>query len=144
MDALVTTLDSSGPSASVQSVSIPTPLSNQLLVQVKAVALNPVDALYVAKPTSGPGRTVGSDFAGVVVKRGDAVPNDKVAVGVRVAGFVHGACQENVNYAGAFAQYVVVDWDLVFSIPEGISFEEAATLPLCLNTASNVSACFEK
>ncbi len=66
MKALVlTTADCA---AAVRDIAVPAPRPNELLVKVHAVALNPVDALYVAKPIAGqPERVVGSDFAGEVV-----------------------------------------------------------------------------
>lgn len=48
-------------------VPIPEPREGEVLVQVRAVALNPVDALYVHHPLGETGRIVGSDFAGVIV-----------------------------------------------------------------------------
>lgn len=84
MQALVTSPPSD---ARVKIVPIPKPGQKQLLVRVKTIALNPVDALYVAKP-NGAGKVVGSDFAGVVEAIGERV--DKIRIGERVAGFVHG------------------------------------------------------
>ncbi|KAH8116208.1 chaperonin 10-like protein [Phellopilus nigrolimitatus] len=132
MQALVTLSDSQ---AGVRSVAIPQPGANQIRVRVKVAALNPVDALYVAKPAAPPGRVVGSDFAGVVETVGEDAKG-AWKKGARVAGFLHGACQEN-DLPGAFAEFLSVDADLVYGIPDTMSFEEAATLPLCINTASN-------
>lgn len=52
------------------------------------MALNPVDALYVGHPVDTPGRTVGSDIAGVVDLVGSEVSQWKV--GDRVAGLLQG------------------------------------------------------
>jgi len=57
-------------------------------VKVHSVALNPVDALYVAHPQDKPGRVVGSDIAGVIDKVGDGVT--AWHVGDRVAGLLQG------------------------------------------------------
>lgn len=84
MQALVTSPPSD---AVVKTVPIPTPGRGQLLVRVKTIALNPVDALYVAKP-NGIGKVVGSDFAGVVEAVGEGVSEKRR--GQNVAGFVHG------------------------------------------------------
>ena len=84
MQALVTIPSSK---AGVRTIPIPKPDVGQILVRVKAVALNPTDAFYVAKPT-GIGKTVGSDFAGIVAEVGDNV--DANLIGEKVAGFVHG------------------------------------------------------
>lgn len=69
MRALV--LDAENKTATVQDLPIPSsPGPNELLIAVKAIALNPVDALYTFQPLGSTGRVVGSDFAGLVVARG--------------------------------------------------------------------------
>lgn len=69
MKALV--LDAENKTATVQDLPIPsTPGPNELLIAVKAIALNPVDVLYTSQPLGATGRVVGSDFAGLVVARG--------------------------------------------------------------------------
>lgn len=134
MKALV--LDAERRTASVQDVAKPTPGPDEILVQVHAVALNPVDALYVSHLLGASGRVVGSDFAGTVVSLGRAVPADcSLQTGSRVAGFLQGACSVNER-PGAFAEFLVCPWDLVFAVPEGMSFEQAATISLCGLTAA--------
>lgn len=64
------TLDAENKTATVQDAPIPSPGPNELLIAVKAIALNPVDALYTSQPLGSTGRVVGSDFAGLVVARG--------------------------------------------------------------------------
>lgn len=64
------TLDAENKTATIQDIPIPSPGPNELLIAVKAIALNPVDALYTSQPLGSTGRVVGSDFAGLVVARG--------------------------------------------------------------------------
>lgn len=40
---------------------------------------------------------------------------------------------------GGFAEYAILEADLAITIPEEVSFDEAATLPLCSLTAAQVS-----
>ena len=40
---------------------------------------------------------------------------------------------------GGFAEYAILESDLAFRIPENVSFDEAATFPLCSLTAAQVS-----
>ncbi|KAJ9658105.1 hypothetical protein H2198_003943 [Neophaeococcomyces mojaviensis] len=126
--------------AAVQEVPTPNASTNEIIVRVHAVALNPVDALYtfnpLAPPTADPAnlRVVGSDFAGVVTKLGPDVPSH-VKVNDRVAGFLQGASSVNFR-PGAFAEFVVVPWDLIWKIPESMSFEEASGISLCGLTAA--------
>lgn len=134
MRALV--LDAEQKIALVRDVPKPVPGPRDVLVQVQAVALNPVDALYVSHPLGSTGRVVGSDFAGAVVALGHAVPADcGLQPGARVGGFLQGACSVN-DRPGAFAEFLVCPWDLLFTIPENTSFEQAATVSLCGLTAA--------
>lgn len=45
------------------------------------------------------------------------------------------ACSVNAR-PGAFAQYVVVEWDLVWHVPDSLSLEQAASVNLCGLTAA--------
>lgn len=65
-------------------------------IKVHAVALNPVDALYVAHPSDKPGRVVGSDIAGVVDKIGNGVTKWKL--GDRVAGLLQGGKSDSSKF----------------------------------------------
>lgn len=101
-----------------------------LLVKVRAVAVNPVDtkirASLGAQPLDPP-RILGWDAAGIVE-----------AVGAEVGGFSIG---EEVFYAGDLtrlgcnAEYQVVDSRLAALKPASWSFEEAAAIPLVALTA---------
>lgn len=67
-------LDAANKTATLSDIPIPQPGPNELLIAVKAIALNTVDALYtLAKPLGSTGRIIGSDFAGLVVARGPLV-----------------------------------------------------------------------
>ncbi|KAF9530686.1 chaperonin 10-like protein [Crepidotus variabilis] len=130
MKALIT---AEGNTAVVSNVPIPEPAPNEIRVRVHAVALNPVDALYVAHPPGPPGRVVGSDVAGTVEKVGEQISQWKV--GDRVAGLLQGATT-STDRPGGFAEYAVLEEDLTMRIPDKVSFEEAATYPLCSLTAA--------
>jgi len=134
MQALVTT---PGNTAIISRISIPEPGLNEIRIKVHSVALNPVDPLYVAHPPSSEcGRVIGSDIAGTVDKTGDNVAS-KWSIGDRVAGLLQGATSGNkVARPGGFAEYAILEADLAFRIPEGVSFDEAATFPLCSLTAA--------
>ncbi|KAM0724077.1 hypothetical protein Q7P37_000257 [Cladosporium fusiforme] len=124
----------------VAEVDRPAPASNEISIRVKAVALNPVDALYVRHPLGESGRVIGSDFSGVVEKIGHSVPaSAAITTGSRVAGFLQGACSIN-NRPGAFAETVVCPWDLVWKIGE-LPFQQAAAVSLCALTAAQALYC---
>lgn len=129
-------LDAPNRTAVVKTIPIPVPSATEILVQVHAIGLNPVDALYVAQPLGASGRVVGSDFAGTVHKLGSSVPPlVNLNIGTRVAGFLQGACSINER-PGAFAEYLVVEWGLLWKVPTWMSLEEAATVSLCALTAA--------
>ncbi|MCJ1279288.1 hypothetical protein MMC21_007112 [Puttea exsequens] len=134
MKALV--LDAEQRTADVKSVPYPRPSSNELLIRVEAVALNPIDSLYTFNPLASTGRTIGSDFAGVVDALGDAVPpTSTLKPGDRVAGFLQGACSVNER-PGAFADYLICPWDLVWEVGDGMRLQESAAVSLCGLTAA--------
>jgi NADPH:quinone reductase-like Zn-dependent oxidoreductase len=39
---------------------------------------------------------------------------------------------------GGFAEYAILEQDLAIHVPAGVSFDEAATVPLCALTAAQV------
>ncbi|KAF9449238.1 GroES-like protein [Macrolepiota fuliginosa MF-IS2] len=117
----------------VADVPLPEPQAGEIRIRVHSVALNPVDALYVAHPLDkGFGRIIGSDFAGTVEKLGEGVVG--WSIGDRAAGLLQGACSVNLR-PGAFAEYAILEADLAIHVPANVSFDEAATLPLCSLTA---------
>ncbi|KAF5700716.1 ToxD-like protein [Fusarium globosum] len=125
--------------AIVEDVDRPSPGSHEILINVRAIALNPVDELYVSSPIAAQEkRIVGTDFAGVVVEAGSAigdVSDPRVKVGTRVAGFLQGASSVN-DRPGAFAEFIAVPYDLVWKIPDNLTFEEASTISMCGLTAA--------
>ena len=122
--------------ANVKSVSDPIPTPNELLIQVEAVALNPVDSLYMFQPLGTTGRVMGSDFAGTIRALGDAVPPESMLKpGNRVAGFLQGACSVN-DRPGAFAELLSVPWDLVWMVRDEMRPEDAVVISLCGLTAA--------
>ncbi|KAF2102098.1 GroES-like protein [Rhizodiscina lignyota] len=128
-------LDATQRTGVVKSLPCPVPAPNELLIQVKAIALNPVDALYAAEPLGKTGRVLGSDFSGIVVSLGSSVPESShLVAGSRVAGFLQGASSID-DHPGAFAEFLVCPWDLVWRIGD-LPFELAATVSLCALTAA--------
>jgi NADPH:quinone reductase-like Zn-dependent oxidoreductase len=115
-------------------VEMPRPATNEVLVSVKAAAVNPLDwhymrgSPYVLRLGSGIGRPkdtrLGVDFAGVVAAVGPDVtrfkPGDEVFGG----------------RSGAFAEFVLVPEDRAIALkPESVSFEQAASVPIAALTA---------
>lgn len=134
MQALV--LDAENRTVSLKDIAKPLPGPGEILVHVEAIALNPIDPLYVEHPLASSGRTVGSDFAGTVASFGAGVPAAaNLKLGDRVAGFLQGACSVN-DRPGAFAEYAVIPWDLVWKVPENMNLDQAAGVSLVSLTAA--------
>ncbi len=100
-----------------------------LLVEVKAVSVNPVDYKVRQSRSSKDGRPVilGWDGAGVVAALGPGVKNFKVGDGVYYAG--------DLNRDGSNAELQAVDSRLAALKPQNLSFAEAVSLPLTALTA---------
>ncbi|KAH8688503.1 chaperonin 10-like protein [Ilyonectria robusta] len=128
-----------GQSLAVEDVPVPVPGPKQILVRVQAVALNTVDVMNLDHPLAVQDtRVVGSDFVGVVAAIGEdlkSVDDPRAVVGARVAGFVQGANSGN-DRPGAYAEYVVADYDLTWSVAANVPLENAATVNLCGLTAA--------
>ncbi|ORY14552.1 hypothetical protein BCR34DRAFT_585725 [Clohesyomyces aquaticus] len=119
--------------ASLNKISQPTPGPYEILVKVHSISLNPIDPIYVTHPLAKSGRTIGSDFAGTIAQLGSSVSN--LNLGDRVAGFLQGACSVNER-PGAFAEFLVIGWDLVWKIPANVSLEQASAVSLVALTAA--------
>jgi len=114
----------------IREVAKPTPGPDQVLVRVRAAGLNRAD-LQVASGRShgaigGAGTIVGLEFAGEVEAVGSAVkavrPGDRVMA----------------TGSGGYAEYAVADWGRVSPVPaNNMSWEQAATLPIALQTMHN-------
>ena len=116
----------------VQDVDRPEPGPNDLLVRVRASATNPVEAKLRADGRWArvtPPIVLGYDAAGTVEKIGPGVvgfePGDDVYYTPHIFG----------NPQGTHAQYNVVPADIVARKPRGLSFVEAASIPLAGGTA---------
>lgn len=120
-----------GQGGSVQDdVPIPTISPNEILVKVKAVALNPTDFKHL-DVVSPPHSIMGCDYAGVVHQVGDSVKG-QWSVGDRVAGAVHGGLFPD---KGAFAEYLKIDADLAWKVPQDVSDTDATTYGVSAVTA---------
>ncbi|KAI8909224.1 GroES-like protein, partial [Gorgonomyces haynaldii] len=121
-----------GKTAAVVQVPKPVPKEGEILVKVAAAAHNPTDWKHV-KYISPPNVISGCDFAGTVEAVGPKVTD--VKIGQRVGGLQHGGLFKD---QGAFAEYVTVPADTVFTVPDHMSFAEASTFGVGSGTAAAV------
>ena len=121
-----------------KNVSKPSsPTGHDILVQIKAVSVNPIDikvrsGVYDDYPdyferVPHPFQILGFDAAGIVVDAGPSVTNVKTGDEVFYAG--------SPIRQGSNAEYQLVDARSVAHKPQGLSFAEAAALPLTYITA---------
>ncbi len=109
----------------------PEPLSDDLLVRVQAVAVNPVDLKVRGRELPGPDqwRVLGWDACGTVVAVGAAAADQGWLPGQRV--WYAGA----LDRPGCQAELHAVDHRLVARAPRSLSDAEAAAMPLTAITA---------
>ena len=122
---------------SVGDPATPEPGPNEVLIEVKAVALNPVDCFqrdYGMPPVPIYPAVIGSDVAGFVVKAGSNVSNAPPP-GSRAIAFASSFYQNGSADHGAFQKYVLAQSEGVIALPDTLSFEEGAIFPLAVLTA---------
>ncbi len=132
----------------------PTARAGQVLVRVKAVALNHLEAWAAKAPApvkfDAP-RILGADVAGVVEALGDGVrstavgaevmlhPGVSCGVCVRCLDGTDNLCEQyhllGQGRDGGMAELIVVPAANVFAKPANLTFEEAASIPLVFTTA---------
>jgi NADPH2:quinone reductase len=108
---------------------VPEPKGRELLVEIKAVSVNPVDTKLRrnAAPANGEWRVLGFDAAGIVKAVGPDVTLFKAGDAVFYAGAI--------DRPGTNSEFHLVDERIVGSKPASLDFAAAAALPLTAITA---------
>lgn len=127
-------IKSYGPPRLLEYTKIETPSlkDNEVLVEVFAASVNPVDwkirkgQLRFLTGKKFP-KVLGADFAGKVADTGAQVKDYKI--GDEVYGSI------DVIKGGAYAEYLTVHPESISYKPEGISFNQAAAIPMAALTA---------
>ncbi len=115
----------------VQDVPTPIPTEEGLMIQVKAAGVNRADIFRVKgtypapKLAEGEPEIIGGEAAGWVVETGKKVQ------GFRKGDRVMGMCN------GGYAEITIIHQWLAIPIPERLSFEEAAAIPIGFMTEHN-------
>ncbi|PGV55374.1 NADPH:quinone reductase [Bacillus cereus] len=127
-------IDQYGSVEKLQERQVPNPVikCNEVLIRIHATSVNPVDwkirkgelqeKLLFSFPI-----ILGLDVAGVIEEVGEDVDHFKIGDKVFTK-------PENIG-KGSYAEYITVKSDLVAYMPNNISFEEAASIPLAGLTA---------
>jgi NADPH2:quinone reductase len=115
-----------GEGIEVREVPVPEPKANEILVRVRAASLNRADLAVVAGrqhgAIGGVGTIPGLEWAGEVAETGSEVKGVRPGDRVMCSG------------AGGYAEFAVTDHGRASAIPDAMSFEDATTLPLALQT----------
>ncbi|MXY46209.1 MAG: zinc-binding dehydrogenase [Chloroflexi bacterium] len=126
----------------IEEVADPVPSSGDILIRVKAVGLNYLD-IFVRRGMPGlpidlP-RISGGDIAGEVVALGSGV--DSVSIGQRLLidpaitmpDETIGALGESAT--GGLSEYFAISADNAIPLPDDVTYEQAAALPIAYGTA---------
>lgn len=130
--AILTRYDKNATDLEVRAIPTPAPASDEVLVKIHTAAVNPLDNMIMRgevkliTPYALP-LVMGNEFSGVVEKVGANVTG--FAVGDRVYG------RMPLGKIGAFAEFAAVDAGALAHVPDYLSLEEAATVPLTALTA---------
>src|SRR6202023_686138 len=112
----------------IEEVPVPTPAAGEVLVEVKAAAINPSDIKNVQgkmHETTVP-RIPGRDFAGVIVKGPDQLLGQSVFGSGGNLGF---------GRDGSHAEFLPLPAAAVLLLPSNLSFEQAAGIGVAYITA---------
>lgn len=129
--AVLTHYDKNGTNLELRDIPIPILEDDEVLVRIK-VAVNPLDNMIIrgdvklVVPYKMP-LIMGNEFSGVIEKTGKNAKRFKV--GDRVYG------RMPLKKIGAFAEYAAIEESAIALIPEYLSYEEAASVPLTALTA---------
>ncbi|APX71474.1 NADP-dependent oxidoreductase [Companilactobacillus allii] len=116
----------------MENITIPEIADDEVLVEVKATSVNPIDWKlregYLAEsiPLKFP-IILGWDVAGVITRTGRKVKEFKTGDKV--------LARPDLTNRGTYAEYTAVKEDKLALLPENVSYEEAAALPLAGMTA---------
>lgn len=129
MKAIVIVSREKGGTLELRDVPEPKPQPGQLLIRVKATALNRAD-LYQRQgsyPTSATGAAPTVTIAGL------EAAGEVADLGEDVSGFAPGDRVMTMCFGG-YAEYTTVDHRIAVKVPERLSWQEAAAIPVAYMT----------
>lgn len=130
--AVLTKYDKKSPTIEIKELDLPTLATDEILVEVSVAGVNPLDNLIahgelkLVVPYELP-QIMGNEFVGIVKQVGQNVKAFKA--GDRVFG------RMPLAKIGAFATHLTVEQSAVAKVPEYLTDEQAATVPLTALTA---------
>jgi NADPH2:quinone reductase len=113
-----------------QDTAQPEPGPGELLMRVKATALNRAD-LYQLKGTYDPTQRPADGIIAGLEAVGEVAALGKGAAGFKIGDRIMSIC------SGGFAEFAAVDHRLAMPVPARLTWEEAATIPIACMTEHN-------
>lgn len=116
----------------INDIPIPDCDDNEVLVKVKATAVNPLELLIITGSVKliqdyDMPLTLGNELSGVIEKTG------KNVLGFKKGDKVYSRLP--INKIGSFAEYVTIDQKDISHMPKNLDFNEATAIPLTALTA---------
>lgn len=130
--AILNNYNKNGTKLEIKEIPMPSVGDNDVLIKVKTAGVNPLDNMIIRSevklivPYKLP-LVMGNEFCGIVEKTGKNVAD--FSAGDRVYG------RMPLKNIGAFSEYIAVDMSAISKVPEYLSDEEAATVPLTALTS---------
>ena len=130
--AILRGYDKNGCDLEIRDIPVPEISEKEALVKIRTAGVNPLDNMIIRGEVklivsySFP-LVMGNEFVGIIEKIGSAVKG--FAAGDRVYG------RMPLQKIGAFAEYAAIDASAIAKVPEYLSDEEAACVPLTALTA---------
>lgn len=130
--AILEKFNKNGNDLVIKDIDIPKVGNRDVLVKTNAAGVNPLDNMIIRKevhlivPYNLP-LIMGNEFVGVIEDKGQDVKG--FDVGDRVY------ARMPLDKIGVFAEYTVIDYKYIAKVPEYLSDEEAAAVPLTALTA---------
>lgn len=127
-----------GPLSIVERTT-PTCGPKELLIEVHAIAFNPVDCyqrdmgIFIEEYPA----VIGSDIAGIVVQTGSDISPSSPVPGTRVTALASSFYHKGSPDYGALQKYVLVSEDTVAVLPGSFSFVEGCVFPMAALTSWN-------
>lgn len=130
--AILNGYDKKGCDLVIKDIPIPDVSEEEVLVKIRTAGVDPLDNMIIRGEVKMivPYRfplVMGNEFVGVIEKTGAGVT--RFSVGDRVYG------RMPLKKIGAFAEYAAIDQKAIAKVPEYLSDEEAACIPLTALTA---------
>ncbi len=130
--AILNGYNKNGCEIELRDIPVPDISADEVLVKIRTAGVNPLDNMIIKGevklivPYKFP-LVMGNEFCGIIEKLGENVKG--FAVGDRVY------ARMPLAKIGAFAEYTAIDYRAIAKVPEYLSDEEAAAVPLTALTA---------